>query len=94
MYPPPTTHVSPRTPTRPRTLVQIAVITPYNAQVGLVRCLLLDVCPGVEVRSVDGFQGQEKEAVVLSFVRSNSTRDVGFLADHRRINVRCELFVV
>jgi hypothetical protein len=58
-------------------LCQVAVITPYNAQVGLLRCLLLTSCPGVEVRSVDGFQGQEKEAIVLSFVRSNSSREVG-----------------
>ena len=49
--------------------------------------MLLESAPLVEVRSVDGFQGQEKDAVVLSFVRSNSGREVGFLADHRRINV-------
>jgi AAA domain/R3H domain len=41
----------------------------------------------LQVRSVDGFQGQEREAVVLSFVRSNASKEVGFLADHRRINV-------
>lgn len=66
---------------------QIAVITPYNAQVTLLRHLLVDACPGVEVRSVDGFQGQEREAVVLSCVRSNVSKEVGFLSDHRRINV-------
>lgn len=49
--------------------------------------MLVDDCPAVEVRSVDGFQGQEREAVVLSFVRSNIAREVGFLSDHRRINV-------
>lgn len=36
---------------------------------------------------MDGFQGQEREAVVLSFVRSNLSREVGFLSDRRRINV-------
>ena len=41
----------------------------------------------VEVRTVDGFQGREKEVVVISFVRSNIHKIVGFLADHRRINV-------
>jgi ATP-dependent RNA/DNA helicase IGHMBP2 len=64
----------------------IAVITPYNAQVGLLKAMLGAV-PGLEVRSVDGFQGQEKEAIVLSLVRSNVARAAGFLADYRRLNV-------
>lgn len=65
----------------------IAVITPYNAQVGLLRSRLLDAHPGIEVGSVDGFQGREKEAVVISLVRSNPRGEVGFLADERRLNV-------
>ena len=64
---------------------QIAVIAPYSAQVKLLR-ELLDV-PGLEIDSVDGFQGREKEAVVFSMVRSNPEGDVGFLADVRRTNV-------
>jgi ATP-dependent RNA/DNA helicase IGHMBP2 len=46
----------------------IAVIAPYAAQVRLLRELL--AVPGLEIDSVDGFQGREKEAVVLSLVRS------------------------
>lgn len=65
----------------------VAVITPYNAQVGLLRALLQHAFPLVEVRSVDGYQGREKEAVVISMVRSNASRSVGFLADFRRMNV-------
>uniref|UniRef100_A0A8C6FZD0 DNA-binding protein SMUBP-2 n=1 Tax=Moschus moschiferus TaxID=68415 RepID=A0A8C6FZD0_MOSMO len=65
----------------------IAVITPYNLQVDLVRQSLAHRHPELEIRSVDGFQGREKEAVILSFVRSNRKGEVGFLAEDRRINV-------
>eukprot|EP00095_Tigriopus_kingsejongensis_P010403 maker-scaffold1716_size30199-snap-gene-0.9 protein:Tk10403 transcript:maker-scaffold1716_size30199-snap-gene-0.9-mRNA-1 annotation:"dna-binding protein smubp-2" len=66
---------------------EIAVITPYNLQVELIRLQLAAKFPGLEVRSVDGFQGREKEAVVLSLVRSNPNKDIGFLAESRRLNV-------
>ncbi|XP_075401359.1 DNA-binding protein SMUBP-2 [Tenrec ecaudatus] len=65
----------------------IAVITPYNLQVDLLRQSLAHRYPELEVKSVDGFQGREKEAVILSFVRSNRKGEVGFLAEDRRINV-------
>lgn len=63
----------------------IAIITPYAAQVRLVREMLRGT--GVEVDSVDGFQGREKEAIIITFVRSNPEGDIGFLADIRRTNV-------
>ncbi|RLN74822.1 hypothetical protein DYB28_004732 [Aphanomyces astaci] len=66
---------------------EVAVITPYNGQVGVLRRLLHPVHPTLEIRSVDGFQGCEKEAVVMSLVRSNCKSAVGFLADDRRMNV-------
>uniref|UniRef100_M4BCJ9 DNA helicase n=1 Tax=Hyaloperonospora arabidopsidis (strain Emoy2) TaxID=559515 RepID=M4BCJ9_HYAAE len=66
---------------------EVAVITPYNKQVQALKALLLEKHPKLEVRSVDGFQGCEKEAVVMSLVRSNAFKQVGFLADDRRINV-------
>ncbi|RNA28636.1 DNA-binding SMUBP-2 [Brachionus plicatilis] len=65
----------------------IAVITPYNLQMQLIKAKLHAKFPNVEVKSVDGFQGREKEAIILSLVRSNSRGEVGFLADQRRINV-------
>jgi ATP-dependent RNA/DNA helicase IGHMBP2 len=63
----------------------IAVIAPYSAQVRRLREIL--PISGLEIDSVDGFQGREKEVVVLSLVRSNAENEIGFLADVRRTNV-------
>ncbi|NXE98238.1 SMBP2 protein, partial [Menura novaehollandiae] len=65
----------------------IAVVAPYNLQVDMLRQHLSHSHPELEIKSVDGFQGREKEAVILSFVRSNRKGEVGFLAEERRINV-------
>jgi superfamily I DNA and/or RNA helicase len=64
---------------------QIAIISPYSAQVKLLREKLKHL--DLEIDSVDGFQGREKEAVIVSLVRSNREGEVGFLADTRRMNV-------
>lgn len=50
----------------------IAIISPYNLQIALLRSCVQSKFPKVEIRSVDGYQGQEREAVVLSLVRSNN----------------------
>ncbi|KAK7432690.1 hypothetical protein QQZ08_000549 [Neonectria magnoliae] len=63
----------------------IAVVTPYNAQLAVL-APLKDQFPGIELGSVDGFQGREKEAVIVSLVRSNSEGEVGFLGEKRRLN--------
>jgi ATP-dependent RNA/DNA helicase IGHMBP2 len=63
----------------------IAVITPYAAQAKWLRERLKST--EVEIDTVDGFQGREKEAVVVSLVRSNREGEIGFLADVRRMNV-------
>jgi len=63
----------------------ISVISPYAAQVRLLRERL--AVPGLEIDSVDGFQGREKEAMVISLVRSNPRAEIGFLQDVRRMNV-------
>jgi len=65
----------------------IAVVTPYNAQVSLLSVALKERFPGIELGSVDGFQGREKEAVIVSLVRSNAEHEVGFLGEKRRLNV-------
>ena len=63
----------------------IAVIAPYAAQVRWLREQSSD--PELEIDTVDGFQGREKEAVLISLVRSNATGEIGFLGDTRRMNV-------
>ncbi|MSP71295.1 MAG: AAA family ATPase [Myxococcales bacterium] len=66
----------------------LAVITPYEAQARLLRTLLADARRrGLEIGTIDGFQGREKEAIVVDLVRSNDAGDLGFLADVRRMNV-------
>ena len=77
---------------------QLGIITPYRAQAELLRERFLEQ-PGLDIDTVDAFQGREKEAVLLSLVRSNSEGQVGFLTDVRRMNVamtraRRHLFVV
>ncbi|MDE0736474.1 MAG: AAA domain-containing protein [Pirellulaceae bacterium] len=66
-------------------LRDIAIITPYSAQVRWLR----EQWDGeeLEIDTVDGFQGREKEAVLISCVRSNREGEIGFLADTRRMNV-------
>jgi len=64
----------------------IAVVTPYNGQLALLAQTLKERWPGLELGSIDGFQGREKEAVVVSLVRSNADREVGFLGEKRRLN--------
>ena len=63
----------------------IAVITPYAAQARLIRHLCK--VEGVEIDTVDGFQGREKEVILISCVRSNREGIIGFLGDTRRMNV-------
>jgi len=74
--------------------ISIGIITFYNEQVALINQKLdkkiLDWMKRqkitLQVSTVDGFQGSEKDIIILSCVRSNCN-DVGFLKDHRRVNV-------
>ena len=68
----------------------IGVISPYAAQVRLIKRLLSakqDDHQGLEIESIDGFQGREKELIIISLVRSNLTGTIGFLSEWRRLNV-------
>ncbi|KAL3694099.1 hypothetical protein R1sor_007750 [Riccia sorocarpa] len=67
----------------------IAVQSPYLAQVQLLRDRAEGIpgAEGVQIASVDSFQGREADAVIISMVRSNKMGVVGFLGDDRRMNV-------
>ena len=68
---------------------QLAVICPYAAQARWLQSLALveNIPPSLEIDTVDGFQGREKEAVIITLVRSNPRGEIGFLSDIRRMNV-------
>ena len=74
----------------------ISVIAPYAAQTRRIRDFFRSIktesgepsdLAQVEVDTVDGFQGREKEVIVISLVRSNASGEIGFLKDYRRTNV-------
>ncbi|KDN52417.1 P-loop containing nucleoside triphosphate hydrolase protein [Tilletiaria anomala UBC 951] len=65
----------------------IAVIAPYSAQVAALSALLRPIYPELEIGTVDSMQGREKDAIILTLVRSNNEKQVGFLREKRRLNV-------
>lgn len=67
----------------------IGIISPYSGQVKLLGDKLQsrEARHRVEVCTVDGYQGREAEVIILSTVRNNCRREVGFLRDWRRLNV-------
>tara|TARA_B100000287_G_scaffold171712_1_gene161917 strand:- start:2270 stop:4198 length:1929 start_codon:yes stop_codon:yes gene_type:complete len=66
---------------------QVGIVTPYAGQVRSIRDILPEQFQSVEVRTVDGYQGREKDVIIFSCVRSNIDGNVGFLSDRRRLNV-------
>jgi ATP-dependent RNA/DNA helicase IGHMBP2 len=73
--------------------ISVGIISPYKEQ---IECLnqLLPEYPVLEpylkqiaIKTVDGFQGQEKDIIYISLVRSNDAGEIGFLSDTRRMNV-------
>ncbi|XP_073363462.1 uncharacterized protein [Aegilops tauschii subsp. strangulata] len=72
--------------------LSVGVVSPYSSQVDAINARLgkkYDTCDGfhVRVKSIDGFQGEEDDVIILSTVRSNGKGVVGFLADKQRTNV-------
>ena len=73
--------------------IDVGIISPYRAQVQYLRRLLMKreffkpFRRQISINTVDGFQGQERDIIVLSMVRSNNDGQIGFLRDLRRMNV-------
>ncbi len=73
--------------------VDIGIISPYRAQVQYLRRLLKQerelhpLLSAITVNTVDAFQGQERDIIIVSLVRANEQGDIGFLRDLRRMNV-------
>lgn len=63
--------------------LSVTVLTPYTKQVQMLRRSL----GSTPCSTVDSFQGRESDIVIFSTVRSNVEHDIGFLEDHRRLNV-------
>lgn len=76
--------------------LKTAFISPYSGQVTAAK----EVLPKqMRISTIDSFQGQEKETIIVSLVRSNDDGDIGFLKDYRRMNVAItrakeQLFVI
>jgi ATP-dependent RNA/DNA helicase IGHMBP2 len=71
----------------------IGIISPYKAQTVLLNELILeknisiDDMAKININTVDSFQGQERDVIYISLVRSNENGEIGFLSDTRRMNV-------
>ncbi|KAH7415427.1 hypothetical protein KP509_14G043100 [Ceratopteris richardii] len=69
----------------------VGVIAPYSAQVRLLKDMLMvdkyDEFQNLEIKTVDGFQGREKEVIIFCTVRANEKSELGFVSDPRRMNV-------
>ncbi len=71
----------------------IGIISPYREQVEHIKTEFGDfeklesIKDHITIATIDGFQGQERDIIYISLVRSNSKGEIGFLSDHRRMNV-------
>jgi ATP-dependent RNA/DNA helicase IGHMBP2 len=73
--------------------ITVGIISPYREQVTLLEQLFREraqTIPAhlhIQVQTIDSFQGQERDAIYVSLVRSNDKHEIGFLKDYRRMNV-------
>jgi ATP-dependent RNA/DNA helicase IGHMBP2 len=72
--------------------LKIGIISPYKAQINFMKEKILEFpllkdLKNISINTVDGFQGQERDIIYISLVRSNENGEIGFLSDIRRMNV-------
>lgn len=73
--------------------ISIGIISPYKEQIELLKEKLVDFdysgfpVSELAVKTIDGFQGEERDVIYISLVRSNEHSEIGFLSDIRRMNV-------
>ena len=73
--------------------IDVGIISPYKGQVILLRRLLKQDAywkpfrKNITIHTIDGFQGQEKDIILISLVRNNRHGNIGFLRELRRMNV-------
>ncbi|MEZ5173051.1 MAG: AAA domain-containing protein [Bacteroidia bacterium] len=84
--------------------MDVGIISPYQEQIQLLIAEFkkteadeLNKLP--EIKTIDSFQGHEKDVIIISLVRSNNSSEIGFLKDYRRMNVamtraKCKLIIV
>ncbi len=77
------------------TLPSIGILSPYREQVNHLEAMFREdalLAPllstgNIAINTIDGFQGQERDVIYISLVRSNDKHEIGFLQDYRRMNV-------
>lgn len=85
--------------------IDFGIISPYKGQTYYLRHLIKQnsfprsIRKRISVNTVDGFQGQERDVILISLVRTNATGRIGFLSDLRRMNVaitraKMKLFII
>lgn len=73
--------------------ISIGIISPYKEQIELLKEKLAEQdltnkpIEHISVKTIDGFQGEERDVIYISLVRSNTISEIGFLSDIRRMNV-------
>ena len=69
---------------------EVGILSPYKAQVNFIKDSFEEEAPSAcncTIQTIDGFQGQERDIIYISLVRSNENQIIGFLKDYRRMNV-------
>ncbi|HRD38586.1 MAG TPA: AAA domain-containing protein, partial [Bacteroidia bacterium] len=73
--------------------ISVGIISPYKEQIELLKEKLSEQnmegkpIEHISVKTIDGFQGEERDVIYISLVRSNTESEIGFLSDIRRMNV-------